>query len=71
MHRVNAVLDLGMLIGDGFEQDKGAKVGQGEKKSQGRKEKREEEKEIRVLTGGWRGMRQRDLTEFGFGWISK
>ena len=49
MHRVHAVLDLGMLIGDRFEQDKGAEVGQGEKKSQGRKEKREEEKEIEYL----------------------
>ena len=49
MHRLHAVLDLGMLIGDGFEQDGGAKVGQGEKKSQERKEKRKKEKEIKYL----------------------
>ena len=64
MHWVHAVLDLGMLIGDGFEQDEGAKVGQGEKKSQGRKGNR-------VLTSTWRGIRRRDLTGIGFGWISK
>ena len=60
------MLNLGMLIGDGFKQD-----GELRLVKERRKEKREEEKEIRVLTGGWRGMRQRDLTEFGFGWISK
>ena len=64
------MLDLGMLIEDGFQKDGGDEVGQGEKKSQG-KEKKRGRKGNRVLTGRWRGMRQRDLTEFGFGWISK
>ena len=44
------MLNLVMLIGDGFEQERGAEIGQGEKKSQGRKEKREEEKEIKYLS---------------------
>ena len=53
-----------MLIGDGFEQDGGAEVGQGEKKSQGRKEKREDEKEIEYLPargGKWGGTNWPDL----------
>ena len=50
MHQVHVVLNLGMLIGDGFEQERGAEVGQGKKKSHGRKEKREEEKEIEYLS---------------------
>ena len=49
MHRVHVLPNLGMLIRDGFEQDGGAEVGQREKKSQGRKEKREDEKEIEYL----------------------
>ena len=48
VHWVHAMLDLGMLIGDGFQKDGGDEVGQGEKKSQG-KEKKEEEKEIEYL----------------------
>ena len=43
------MLDLGMLIEDRFQKDGGDEVGQEEKKSQGRKEKREEEKEIEYL----------------------
>ena len=57
------MLDVGMLIGDRFEQGKGVEVARTEKKSQVRKG------DI-VLIGVWKGMRRHDLTGIGFGWIS-
>ena len=63
VHWVHAMLDLGMLIGDGFQKDGGDEVGQGVKKRQQRGRNGN-----RVLTGAWRGTRQCDLTRFGFGW---